>query len=95
MLEEEITFLVDLAKKGMLLQQAPNWSTTISTCFESRKRNESNPYRYYSDYYTKDTLLVIYKSTIYPVKDESTWDLSEKIQRIKVLPPEGRAKLDR
>ncbi|XP_018634461.1 uncharacterized protein [Nicotiana tomentosiformis] len=49
-------------------------------------------YEYCSIYYNTDYLLKTYEISVYPVSDESTWDIPTEILEDVVLPPTGRIK---
>ncbi|XP_019254886.1 PREDICTED: uncharacterized protein LOC109233461 [Nicotiana attenuata] len=49
-------------------------------------------YEYCSIYYSADYLLKTYEIPVYPVSDESTWDIPREILEDVVLPPTGRIK---
>ena len=48
-----------------------------------------------SKYYLKELWALAYVRTIYPVPDQSEWDIPEDVQNMKVLPPDVTSKCER
>ena len=59
------------------------------------KQMNQDPYKYCSNFYTKETLLATYEETVHPIPNQTTWNIPIQEQQIKVQPPEGRIKAGR
>ncbi|XP_048228336.1 uncharacterized protein LOC125369593 [Ricinus communis] len=51
------------------------------------KEMNQDSYDYCSEFFTKETMIARYQAMIYPISNQSNWNIPTKIKEILVLPP--------
>ncbi|XP_060969462.1 uncharacterized protein LOC133036748 [Cannabis sativa] len=54
-----------------------------------------DPQNYCSDYYNTKNWLETYEAAVYPVRNQSSWDIPQEIKDNEILPPLERVKAGR
>lgn len=90
-----LEFLVDMGKKTCACKKFQTNQIPCSHAFAVISDRYAGVYEHCSKYYTKDELFETYKETIFPLGNESTWNVPCEIKDVVVLPPVSKKKSGR
>ncbi|XP_050211388.1 uncharacterized protein LOC126661576 [Mercurialis annua] len=88
-------FIVDLKERTCTCRRFQIDEIPCPHAMAILKDMNQDPYKFCSHYFTKETILKIYDETVYPVEDESNWNVPEEVAQKIVTPPQGRTKSGR
>ncbi|XP_050211360.2 uncharacterized protein LOC126661549 [Mercurialis annua] len=88
-------FIVDLKERTCTCRRFQIDDIPCPHAMAILKEMNQDPYKFCSDYFTKETILKTYEETVYPVEDQNTWNVPEEVAQKIVTTPHGRTKSGR
>ncbi|XP_050222591.1 uncharacterized protein LOC126672680 [Mercurialis annua] len=86
-------FIVDLKERTCTCRKFDIDEIPCPHAMAIFKEFNQDPYKFCLHYFTKETILKTYEEAVYPVVDESLWNVPEEVAQKIVNTPQGRIKL--
>ncbi|XP_050234423.1 uncharacterized protein LOC126682721 [Mercurialis annua] len=93
--DHKTKFIVDLKERTCTCRRFDIDEIPCPHAMAILKEFNQDPYKFCSHYFTKETILKTYEETVYPVVDESLWNVPEEVAQKIVNTPQGRTKSGR